>query len=256
MLKHLLKSTLSRSGFALMRTPPLPRGAPSATHGQRVEMIAPSGAGKTTLYRQLAFHNEWMRAERILIGRDAFPELPGGHVGELYARLLFGSLQALERLPLTPSHKLRLVDYITTTLRHDIAWRSRHYPRGMVSEEGICHNFSAQLAALAAEDPEPPGLAGLLAGRSLIRLETSVERVMAQLASRHRQRPGGGNDWLGYLGEEAALAHVEQELAWGLAVCRLFERHARPVLMLKAEDDLATHQHRINAFLARLAEGA
>lgn len=253
MIKQLAKRMLQRSGYALVRTPPLPRGAPRATQGLQVEMIAPSGAGKTTLYRQLTFTSEWLRGERIQIGRDAFPELPDGDEGELYARLLFGYHRGLEALPLAPGHKLRLMDYATTILRHDIAWRRRHYPCGMISEEGICHNFAAPLAALAGEAPEPPGLAELLAGRSLIRLEISAELDMSHLASRHRERPGAGNDWLGHLGEEAALAHIEQELAWGLAVQRLFERHARPVLTLRADDDLATQQARINAFLASLA---
>ncbi|MDR5903005.1 hypothetical protein [Halomonas icarae] len=256
MIKQLAKQMLQRSGYALVRTPPLPRGAPRATQGLQVEMIAPSGAGKTTLYRQLTFSGEWMCGEHIQIGRDAFPELPEGDEGELYAKLLFGCLRGLEALPLSSGHKLRLMDYATTTLRHDIAWRQRHYPRGMISEEGICHNFAAPLAALAGETPEPPGLAELLAGRALIRLEISAERVMTHLASRHRERPGGGNDWLGHLGEEAALAHIEQELAWGLAIQRLFARHARPVLTLKAEDDLATQQARINAFLASLVPNA
>ena len=257
MLTRLAKAALKHSGFALVRRPPLPRGAPRPTRGLQVELLAPSGAGKSTLYRALTLpRRDWMRAERFEVGRDAPQAPPEGQAGKLYERLLFARLQALQALPLPPARKLALVDFFTTKLRHDIAWRLSDYPCGLFSDDGFCHNFSAELAALAEEDPELDGMAALLTGRALVRLDVTAEQVMALLAVRHRQRPGGGNDWLGHLGQDAARAHVEAELAHAAALEGLFARHGRPRLTLSADDDQATHQHRISAFLASLAEGA
>ncbi|WP_445001024.1 hypothetical protein [Halomonas mongoliensis] len=257
MFKRFAKAVLERQGLALVRRPPHPQGIPRATRGLQVELLAPSGAGKSTLYRALRLpRRDWMRAERFEVGRGALQAPPEGQVGMIYERLLFARLQALQGLPLPPSRKLALVDFFIAKLRYDIAWRRSDYPCGLFCDDGVCHNFSAELAALAEPSPEPEGIAPFLAGRALVRLEVTPEQVMALLALRHRQRPGCGNDWLGHLGEVAARAHVEAELAHAAALEGLFARHGCPRLVLSADDDLATHQHRIGTFLARLAEGA
>ncbi len=218
------KHWLARAGYELRRLPNLADRVeevrPSA--GRVVEFIGPSGVGKSTLFAQLALcRQDWM--VRSEIERDAnlsarFLARPGVPAW-VYERLMFAKFEEIRELPLSSATKAAQVRYALNKLLADLAMRTRPPARGVITDDGICHNFSLQITQMAEHFQSPEAeaeLARFLAGRALIRLAATPERVMHQLRLRHQATPGAGNDWLGHLGE-AQARRADDEVTAGRA---------------------------------------
>lgn len=248
---------LARGGYELRRLPSLVAGGGgrSLGDGRVVEFLGPTGIGKSTLFGQLRIPSrEWMSRAEVEIAANLRYEvlaLPG-MAPRIYEQLLFAKFREIQALQLDSATKASQARYALNKLLYDAAYRTHRPSRGLVSDDGICHNFAAQLAHCGRQAQDDGEMRQFLAGRALVRLVASPERILAQLRQRHRDTPGVGNDWLGHLGEEGARALVDQSLQHTEAICELFDCYERPILYL--DDAAAPHdnQRRILCFLKGL----
>lgn len=148
---------------ALMAWQSIRRRNLKMTKGRCIEFIGPSGVGKTTLLNQVWHRTagDWHSRKDIAGARiDRTPDLIESPI---HWRLLLEKSRWVDSSSLSSMQKLKLMQYFTKILVNDVVMREMGWSKGFLLDEGLCHNFSRQIAALGETD-----FAHIMSGRALV----------------------------------------------------------------------------------------
>ncbi len=264
-----LNGLLVPVGWQLQRVPDrVPLGKTHASAGHLVELIGPSGVGKSHLYAQLpaSLKAGWL-SRRCVRNHVRHSEVPFDDVArpdnELMETLLRWKHENLWAEGISLGRKVKLTDFFTYEMAADAYARQHCLPScGVLSDEGITHNFTQELLTWydtrAKHDAgELEQLRFFLQERSIILLDAPEEFIMTNLRRRHVDQQGRVmND---------RLAHrQEREIIEGTIALRALKRRwidvaqalGVAVLTLDASQDAALNVRQVEGFLrARIEAG-
>lgn len=195
-----------------------------------IELIGPSGVGKSTLFKKLAIELNGGFNTRTDIDRHK----PIGILSELirpaHDVLLQTKLVNLTKRDYNAYINADLMRYFCGIISEDIAMGAIANERGFLLEEGLFHNFSKELVAL-----EEVELKAITKGRIIVYLrpkapQTVVERI------RKRQQEGGHvvAHHIGKTNEELLTLAENSTIDFDLLIQRL-EAIGVPVFQITAE---------------------
>ncbi len=144
------KKILRNLGFDIARVEPAARTRAAAmrpTHGWIVELVGPSGVGKTTLRDQIVprLHQDWFfeRHAKGLLG-DAVEDAT---VARYIKSLLWGRLDGLQSADLPLETIAAISQRVCEVVRLGLAAKSSGMPRGFIMDDSIAHFFAEQILA-------------------------------------------------------------------------------------------------------------
>ncbi|WP_444677810.1 hypothetical protein [Halomonas sp. E19] len=147
-----LNGLLAPVGWQLRRIPDrVPLGKKYVSAGHLVELIGPSGVGKSHLYAQLpaSLKSGWL-SRRCVRNHVRHSEVPFDDVAspdnELMETLLRWKHENLWAEEISLGRKVKLTDFFTYEMAAD-AYARLHclLSCGVLSDEGITHNFTHEL---------------------------------------------------------------------------------------------------------------
>ncbi len=258
-----INQLLAPMGVRLQRVPVSPAlsHAPSRTAGQHVELVGPSGVGKSYFYRQLSLQltADWLSRSQIsqhaIYGRDSFKELEGKD-STLVEYLLRMKHEAIwsQDIPLYRKHGI--YTYVAKQMANDSYARDLCLPtRSVFLDEGVQQMFTRELltwhsqhATNSTENMQR--LRDYIKGRSLILVDASVEHIMVNLKKRHAQSQGNQhNDWLAFMSEEDILANISYEKESKQRWSRVAEALGATTLELDASEEFSANECKVADFL-------
>ncbi|HSP31066.1 MAG TPA: hypothetical protein VLO13_03520 [Halomonas sp.] len=267
-----INQLLAPMGVRLQRIPESPTlsQAPSRTAGHHVELIGPSGVGKSYFYAQLSLQltADWLSRMQIsqisqysIHRRDSFKELEGKD-STLVEYLLRMKHEFIWNQDMPLYHKHWIYTYFAKQMGNDGFARDLCLPtRSVFLDEGVQHIFTRELltwhslrATNSAEDMQR--LKDYMKGRSLILLDASVEHIMGNLKKRHAQSQGQQlNDWLAFMSEEDILANIRYEKASKKRWARVAKALGAATLELDASEELSANERKVAKFLESIQRG-
>lgn len=153
--RFLNKNNIQKPDFVIKR---------GNTNGKIIELIGPSGVGKSTLYNTLKDRlvGDWGSLNTVKTFQNQNND---ERLAELHWMIFKHKFYTLESLNASSHAKLDLVEYFKNVLSTNIKLLQFRNEKGVFLEEGICHNFSLELLQLNKED-----LFNILGKRYLISL--------------------------------------------------------------------------------------
>jgi hypothetical protein len=238
---------ISRDPAALSRT---------VTAGHVVELVGPSGVGKTTLFRHVAP----ALAKRWYFQKDIAPFMYGGFRLDpedacAYESLVSAAVAEVAERDVEVSARAASLAFRMRILREDMCVMAGTRPRGFFIDDGLCHNATRHvLARLEAGDR---GMERLVRRRAFVFLFADrVETVVANIKARRLSSPPlYGNNFRGRSDTELAAMTVASDRDKRALLARLTGLGCR-CLVLRAEDGLAANAARVLGFERQLVEGA
>lgn len=195
------------------------------TKGNWVELLGPSGIGKTTLRRQVV-QKEWSCGWNF--GPPAARDTYGPCLLDaLYERLVQRKIKAVYSKNYSTSKKLQHSLHFLKRLQQDRAIVSTGLwlKGGVFLDGGILHNFGAELS----QEINPNGFLSdeirfFFRSRIAVNLCARPETVMARLRQRHEQKPGAGNDWITIAGAELTAEMIRRRLGENAKLCQAMKQ--------------------------------
>jgi len=174
----------------------------------RLELIGPSGVGKSTLARHLLINRQLRhylkRFGALTTGDAVLRALPNTWQGtptrhdDLYSLLLSAKLNQVVRSDVSAESKAKLLSWISANLHEDVRLSNVQKPYTVVRAEGLVHNFGDVIGSeLASTDVRE-----LLHKRVVLRLKAPSKLI----AQRAIARQAAGAARLQYVGQTASGA--------------------------------------------------
>jgi AAA domain len=188
--KAVLRAIIRRTGYDICKSEKskkatLVEKATGNKAGLIVEFLGPSGIGKTNLLQALLTRrtsDRWMTTQEWLVlhgGSNAKSELEG-----LDRVLMAMRYEAISRQECGIEDKIRLLPFFLQNLQEDVAIRRRGSIDCILRDDGLFHNFGAELHIL--RDASSVDFARLCCARAFIHCYASDELHLDRL----RQRDG------------------------------------------------------------------
>jgi hypothetical protein len=260
--KHVNK-LLSVFGLHLRRlpkSPDIPQDLERSTRGHLVELIGPSGVGKSHFHDQLLpeIAQQWLTRRQIrhlMKGSKPFIELESAD-SDLINSLLVEKRRNIWALDLPVWRKVEMFDFVVRELALDIYARARIVPTaGLFSDEGITHNFTMELIRWHEEcDGSDPfckkALHRFLQGRSVIMLDADDDTILENLKRRHAELQGKQqNDSLALWTEQTVLERIRLARQMARRWLELAPSLGVPVLMVDLDQGPEAGKQKILQFL-------
>lgn len=144
------KKVLADLGFDVVRVPPAARTLASETchtQGWLVELVGPSGVGKTTLKQQVApkLQGEWFFEQHAkgLLGQVSEDPTLAAYIKTLMA----GRLDRLAKLDAPLEHIAMIGQRVCEVVRLGLVSKAEGLPRGFLMDDGMLHFFAEQIIA-------------------------------------------------------------------------------------------------------------
>ncbi|MEP4199319.1 MAG: hypothetical protein ABJL99_27145 [Aliishimia sp.] len=142
------KKVLLNLGFEVSRTQPAARtraASPSQSQGWLVELVGPSGVGKTTLREEVApmLRQDWFFEQHAkgLMGETTEDEATALYIKQL----LRGRLDRLQDSDLTLENIAAIGQRVFEVARLGLVSKSPDLPRGFLMDDGMAHFFAEQI---------------------------------------------------------------------------------------------------------------
>jgi hypothetical protein len=244
----------------LPRPPELSKDMERATRGHLVELIGPTGVGKTHFHAHLfpEIEHQWLSRRQIkplMDEQQPFIELNGAS-SLLIDNLLAQKKRSIWALDLPVWRKVELVHVIMREMALDIRARTRVVPvAGVFSDEGITHNFKNELLHWHEEcgenDPScEEALREFLHGRSIIMLDADDETILRNLKRRHAELRGKQqNDLLAYWTEARILNRTRPDRRAAQNWLKLATSYGANTLMVDLREGLDAGKQKVLRFL-------
>lgn len=213
-----------------------------ATAGHIVEFLGPSAIGKNTIFNKCKHKLKYPWNYDYDASKLGDANLDDLH-GSAYRGLLWSRLGKIRESPKPISSETETVINIVKRVQADISMRGVEYTRGFFLREGLFAYFTSDIEKL-----DESQLQQMMSGRSFVIIlpddtETAVTRFLERIQTTGK-RPNY------FAGMSPAELYDAQERAinaqrtFGLTV----ESMGRPVLWLKAEDDIESNARKVIDF--------
>jgi hypothetical protein len=235
------------------------------SRGWIVETIGPSGAGKTTLYKNIwpEFKDQWFSKRQIrelIEYHDPIKlfELIDRKTEKLMRLLLhkrFRNLSACEDTSI--SKIMKLFNFYFKEMEVDVYARYADGRRGLFSDGGLTHNFISEIVEIAQNEGKQDNfyeqsLFKFFKGRGIIHINASPEYIVENLKKRSIETPYALNDWYSHYGKVKIKEHVKKigkEYEDFVSIAKIF---GAQVLLLEADREAAVHLKSIHQYIDSL----
>jgi hypothetical protein len=248
-----LKRFLLRYGYRIER---VYRGIPETaewkteykTKGCIIEFIGVSGVGKTTFFNSAfpVFKSEWFPKSTIVYTfkvDEAKPFSKLDPTGELiYRELLNAKYHNIRKRGYTLQQEIAYYDYFKRELQYDAATRVFELPRGVITDDGIIHNFSDEILDLHANgitgrNADHVDLHHLFKNRALVYLKATPDYIVNNLKKRSVENKDALNDWNSIYGPSGLKSYVIQNVAIREKLISIAAGFGVPTLVIDCEQE-------------------
>ena len=270
MKRRIFIRLLNRAGYDLRKKDIAQKlcdsGEISQTSGWRVEFIGAYGVGKTTLFHAIwpQYEHEWYSRKQLRRHvedqRIKLFNLPDPRFTPHFEKLLVLKFRNLIQSEWPMPNKVELYDFFKTQLGLDLYFSYSKLARGLFSDDGIIHNFAAELTEMMQDDADDLKLDAFLTHlfkkRALIYLKADPKIIEERLKIRSGEEPGACNDWITYWHSYCSINNitgcivrvvnrVEQLLS-------VAEKRGAAVLRLDEKNGITQNDREISGFLEGL----
>lgn len=207
-MKHMIRQLLRDLGYDIQKTPQVGKDKPNRSKGHIIEMLGPSGVGKTTLYNRalVKYKKDWYtsRQLRALVEFDnEFIKFDSTPLKEIYSILLKNKAINVWESNRSLEEKYRRLKYMIDEVAVDRIASSQWLSRGVLSDNGLTHNFGEEIIALEdkLEKKEltsisKEGMQAFFRFRSIISVTASTEYIKYNLKKRNLElkKTGSANN--------------------------------------------------------------
>jgi hypothetical protein len=262
-----MRSTLARHLRRLLSSTDGLHDRPRASRGHLVELIGPTGVGKTHFYAHLLpeIGDQWLSRRQVrplMKDRDPFAELDGP-VAALVENLLAWKQEYIWALDMPLWRKVALLQYVLRETALDIHARASVIPvAGMIADTGITHNFAAELLRWHEQCADPSGteaLRAFLRGRSIILLDADADTILNNLRRRDVSGQAKQNNaLLAYWTEEEVLEKSRHDRDTARTWLALAASLGVPTMVVDLGQGLDAGKEKVRRFLDDIqrAEGS
>ncbi|MCW5905650.1 MAG: hypothetical protein KIT64_08660 [Chitinophagaceae bacterium] len=117
-----------------------------------IEFIGPAGVGKSTLYKKILenanFNSPTIEELNSIIKKDDIYNISTS----IHNTLLNSKFQNLMQRGYNAYVNAELINYFSSVIKKDITIQYTPSQKGIILEEGLCHNFSKELVSLNNAD--------------------------------------------------------------------------------------------------------
>ena len=248
-IKNKIRSIVKRFGFDIVKTYPAIKARYKTDKPLKIEFVGVSGAGKTTLFKQLVKSrtkkDNWMPIEQFLAHcekQDRKKESKEPHLKllELKTKRIFA------RRDYSMFTKMGLLSFFYENLKKDRILYKHNKNYKVLWHDGITHNYSADFVELYSQNKE--SAAALFENTAVVYFNSSNNAVTKNIIKRQRQsgqiRPQHKN-----LTQEELTAKAEQSLLKKQEVLKVIKEHNVPVLEIDASEKLAENVRKVRHFI-------
>jgi len=241
-------------------------GELSQTSDLIVEFIGAYGVGKSTLFRSVwpQHEHEWYSRKQLRRHAEHHRfevfNLPDTRFIHYYEKLLVLKFRNLFQSDWPMSNKVELYDFFKIELGLDMYFSFNKLTRGLFSDDGILHNFAAELLEMMQDATDALELDAFLAHlfnkRALIYLKADPKIIEERLKKRSAKAPGACNDWITYWQTNCVSENVAGCI--DLVVDRIdriisaAEKRGSAILRLDEEKGMERNGNEICGFLEEL----
>lgn len=215
-----------------------------------IEFIGVSGVGKST-----AFQN-FMKQQKIYPSLNEFKKLihrPNTQTildnKEIYQLLAKKRWENIGNQNISETDKFRIAHWNYLTLLDDALVQKYNQNYGVISDEGILHNFSDEILDLAKENSDL--ISGFLENRAVVYCYSSAEMILNQIRKRENES-GRVVAHHKNLTDEELIELIKNELEQKEQLIDLLKQQEVKVLSIDTSIDLDENIQLITQFIEKL----
>ena len=215
-MNTLVKKIINALGFELHRAPTIQKEPIKSckTQNATIELIGPSGIGKTTLRKMVSKHLKFRWNLSYTTDTRAISK-SSNQLDEFYRIILYRKLISLYEQEKEVDRYAKLSAFFIKKMQQD-----RHLKLsglldkgGWFLDDGFCHNFTLEiLQALEKNKLENEALNIFFKNRNFILLEAPINRIVENLKNRQINYKGSGNDLLTVYGEKGTKKFLQKSI--------------------------------------------
>ncbi|RBI65882.1 hypothetical protein DQ400_16645 [Vreelandella sulfidaeris] len=261
MIKKKLIKVLNFAGLEVRWTnrkiPPF--NNPRLKAGVIVELIGPSGVGKTTLFdkvkenlgQQWIFRNHLRRLNRL--------GAKGVDIGDPYynfaSMLMEQKTKGIMALNSPFLKKIQGVNFYTRELANSMVYLNEKVPNWLFSDDGIVHLFKNEIIEFEQkllDDEEASDL--LFKNKNLIHVDADEDYILDNLRKRHIHSQREGNDMLSWMDEDEVYNHARLTRLTNNKVKKIAKTHGASVFGINAADSIDENIIKLKNILDTIVE--
>ncbi len=271
MIKKTIHYFLSTLGYKLIRKPEfIPRPEPppdyytletTPSSGLIVEFLGASGVGKTTFFSAVIsdYEQNWLSRTQLKNSGTVKAKAPILLMDDLsqqvYGKLLkmkFDNIMKMDCFNL--ERKIALFQFMLDEIRTDALIKLNPLPMGLLSDDGLTHNFSREVIGLYENGDEHATayLTWLFSKRALVLLNASPGFVLKNLIKRNSEHPQALNNWYSNIGQSDINDFVEKGLKTKEKLISIAKKFGSKTISINLEEEENMNRAKLKEFIDTL----
>jgi energy-coupling factor transporter ATP-binding protein EcfA2 len=215
-MNSLVKKLINAIGFDIRRHPAV-KNEPirsCKTRNTIIELIGPSGIGKTTLLKMVSKHLRYPWNLSYTTDKRKISKA-SKKLDDLYHKILFRKISSLYEQEKEVDRFAKLSAFFIKRMLED---RHLKYSEildngGWFLDDGFCHSFTAEiLQLLGNKECDDEAFMFLFENRNFILLNAPVDRIVDNLKNRQLNNKESGNDYMTYYGDEGIEMFLQESI--------------------------------------------